>query len=1523
MSDTLPAESSNSADDVISRLIQSCINEPNNTAFVTASSSGIKKALALACKSGVNLAPTTVNALLNFIWRYWDFLVDKVCYECNDILQLVIEDHQRNCEKCRENISHSKSNTCAWIDALSEQIFNNQSLCKVRFKSIITLYALQPQLISSKIDDSFIKESYSLIENATLSTVLSELICVDLETRRSQTRWEFHAENMVDLLPKGHASLTALLDRLLPRIMQNPLLNSSFVDQLMNHIKERIMNRSPQHIANDSAFLIGWLSVTKFLIFSRTNSTWRDFIQEEYMVYSLLHLKIQVRIAAWSLLCEHPKRTLPITAEDCELAMAFLESNMTEQEPPNRQKIISSFKKLLIRLCDVAECSGKSEANSEQTFIHDYSQFVSGILKMALNSLSEGANFSRRIMALNLIGTMFKDGALNVDGKKVLWNSARPDHLLNEDTRKLLLDCLGDSFQLCQKEALQLLCKLEFCDNFDLDEFIAATELMIHSVNTHDTLSSGYRLRYITYLRPSYIPSLIERLIDNVLVAVKKIVTLGLVEIITTPLHPTMNAIALLLDSCPDIPAKIWSKNILRMCLDVAKVVRPVVHNLSPEGYVPEECLEKYGEKAADFSQKLVVCCWRAHKQSSAILASAASQPNFLSLFRTEEICSIFEFYWMELTECRHCGAFESAVFGFETLCKRLWTERIEGVPYPGDYLQNILDIIDGKEDLDKLCLTRRSAGLPYLITSICATDPTQSALDSAMTSLLHFEDKSEFSRNHSLNVLRSLFSHSALGEKVLKYVEAGSLLGIKGCAASSWNERNASAQLVAALRCRLFGVSRSAKVELHVDKRNQRSSYEFFSLYPPLYPFLMERLEQYTAEDEFGLYPALIFLSHLIPSTNPTNPYPLTPFVPRVLKLLLTLRSEKLRKLSVAVFVAITTHEDVIWSLEKLLVLKTKIPQNALDGLFNLLINLTEKHQTAEKIQELVRGLLDSFLVESRYLKWSDYVLAQFLSLCRIVGRVEPFEKLLCDNQMLMSYPLTQQPLAGYFTTKGKRNAHIPDALKREVYEQIEHSEKLDETWTDFIADAVDCLAVLLNRKDKTKSSNTPDLLKKVTRIIVKNCDKLSIVQMEKLLQTLNAFFAVTDPFEHGVQTTVLLRQLKLRLSDWRIDKEDVDWLRLMAEEEEPEICEVLLEIGARLLEKAHSDDLIPIFAKLLQNIDVDIREKAGQLLSPKVRNVNSLNPSICWFIIAKKYPKVFAEKSAEVTIDNDFEKNEKLFDECDSNPYAEPRLFKQQPFSSDWSVMSKNIKTPTNQKVLTNVAVVRMKKIGKRFEIACYKNKVLNWRNRTEKDIDEVLQAHQVFTNVSKGQLAKKDEIQAAFGTEDHLEVCKLILDKGELQVSDKERQATNDNAMKEVAQLIADMVVNPETKRPIPPAVINKALSDIHFSLKPNHSAKKQALEVIPKLRESMKIERAKMRLRVAVGVKEARNLQPKLKPLFSEIETENWDEQGLELVGLIEPGSFRVIDEMVRKDSKGHARLEILSLKDVAEGDLEIA
>lgn len=96
-----------------------------------------------------------------------------------------------------------------------------------------------------------------------------------------------------------------------------------------------------------------------------------------------------------------------------------------------------------------------------------------------------------------------------------------------------------------------------------------------------------------------------------------------------------------------------------------------------------------------------------------------------------------------------------------------------------------------------------------------------------------------------------------------------------------------------------------------------------------------------------------------------------------------------------------------------------------------------------------------------------------------------------------------------------------------------------------------------------------------------------------------------------------------------------------------------------------------------------------------------------------------------------------------------------------------------------LANVSIVKYKSNGKRFEIACYPNKVLEWRKGTEKDLDNVLQIQSIFANVSKGQLASGSDLEVAFKgvAQDKVILIVIsslfkILEKGELQVGEKER-------------------------------------------------------------------------------------------------------------------------------------------------------
>lgn len=199
------------------------------------------------------------------------------------------------------------------------------------------------------------------------------------------------------------------------------------------------------------------------------------------------------------------------------------------------------------------------------------------------------------------------------------------------------------------------------------------------------------------------------------------------------------------------------------------------------------------------------------------------------------------------------------------------------------------------------------------------------------------------------------------------------------------------------------------------------------------------------------------------------------------------------------------------------------------------------------------------------------------------------------------------------------------------------------------------------------------------------------------------------------------------------------------------------------------------------------------------------------------------------------------------------------------------------------------------------------------SEKDIDEVLQTHSVFINVSKGQFAKKEDLLKAFGTEDITTICKEILTKGELQVSEKERSSQLDSLYKDIATNVADKCVNPESKRPYPVSMIEKAMRDIHFSVKPNRNAKQQALDVIPLLRESIPLERASMRVRVVFTGKEVKKLKVKVVKMFATIEEDDFDEGSVTLVGLIDPGQYRLLDDAIRPVGS----LELLNLKEIVE------
>ncbi|RVD87265.1 uncharacterized protein DFL_001507 [Arthrobotrys flagrans] len=282
----------------------------------------------------------------------------------------------------------------------------------------------------------------------------------------------------------------------------------------------------------------------------------------------------------------------------------------------------------------------------------------------------------------------------------------------------------------------------------------------------------------------------------------------------------------------------------------------------------------------------------------------------------------------------------------------------------------------------------------------------------------------------------------------------------------------------------------------------------------------------------------------------------------------------------------------------------------------------------------------------------------------------------------------------------------------------------------------------------------------------------------------------------------------------------------------------------------------------------------------------------------------------------------------------------------------MSQRVNQPSNQIKLTNVSIVRIRKAKKRFELACYKNKVLEWRNGVEKDIDEVLQIHQIFLNTSKGAVAPTADLQKAWPGKNQDEIILDILAKGELQVGEKERGQQLEMLQKEVVQIVTEKCVDPTTGRVYTSGLIEKALEglmsrnqNITTSTPTNgegsssaapaessekgkekakdelprwtgvvttKSAKSQALEAIKALLyyQPIPIARQRMKLRIFMPSAVAKKVKPTITEMIGQLVDEDFGGDGWNADVICDPGVYRKISDLVGKEAKGRGRVEVL-------------
>ena len=230
--------------------------------------------------------------------------------------------------------------------------------------------------------------------------------------------------------------------------------------------------------------------------------------------------------------------------------------------------------------------------------------------------------------------------------------------------------------------------------------------------------------------------------------------------------------------------------------------------------------------------------------------------------------------------------------------------------------------------------------------------------------------------------------------------------------------------------------------------------------------------------------------------------------------------------------------------------------------------------------------------------------------------------------------------------------------------------------------------------------------------------------------------------------------------------------------------------------------------------------------------------------------------------------------------------------------------LKQPVGFVKLTNIALIKYKTNGKKFEIACYKNKVLNWRNGVQNDLSEVVQNEEIYTNAAQGEVASNAILEKSFPEKTKSEILMLILEKGEMQISQKERETLMENYTNDIINIISAKIVHPKTKRVFSLENIRAAIKESSIQFNLNKSTKKQAMDAINVLLEKYLIEKVGMLIKATFSEKND------FKLLVEGFQIEVRSENDKESVFLVPHKVFSDIEAKGTKDFKDKVILIVL-------------
>ncbi|PLB55905.1 HEAT repeat protein [Aspergillus steynii IBT 23096] len=587
-------------------------------------------------------------------------------------------------------------------------------------------------------------------------------------------------------------------------------------------------------------------------------------LKSEVIGQFLFHRDFSIRIAALSLLITANATTKPFTSATMRAILKGLPSLHAESDAYSRGEILSIIRKLIPRLKggimsseqNWAEVMASANKKQPPNYARDDPETracLTEYLEFLKADLQPTASYQRHITSLKTLILLLESGldarfegsiVSKSEGNLTKWRFNT--EVFEPNLLRLLVDLLLDPFEEVRARSLSIVnlfprdlllgdgvqLASNASDQAQLLGALDTAEQMASRTSRADYADTVARLYHILFCAAQ--SSSIDAsqwwetkigVVDAILKRLEAKLSLsGAIvkyHLRDAPLHGHVSALRYIVSttdfhaliSGPESPNyENWRSTharIVSICDKIWNEVKPVLCIDSPEGHSDEPA-----EGLSVGPKDILSYSWRALRESSlllhATLVNSTYGPQGSSGLTYDDYQKIGTTSFTQLAELRHRGAFSTVSQTFATCCLRCGqSSDPEVADLPTRWYQDARKIIF--EAASKL--TRRSAGLPALITGIVSAKPGGPLFRKVVDDLHEIShlpaahsDKQdlELPQVHAMNCLKDIFTNTKFGAFTEAFIMPALTLSAERIGSPIWALRNCGLMLFRALLTRI-----------------------------------------------------------------------------------------------------------------------------------------------------------------------------------------------------------------------------------------------------------------------------------------------------------------------------------------------------------------------------------------------------------------------------------------------------------------------------------------------------------------------------------------------------------------------------------------------------------------------------------------------------------------------------------------------------------------------------------------------